>query len=126
MVMEPLSLKDLIKAQSEDDWCCSMDKRRLQGEVPSLVRIDGVLCFKGANSNRTLIPASLRSRLVEQAHNMAHLGVKKVTAYIQSRYAWPTIAKDCRTIVLSCFECLQRKTPKAKLGLLSSKIPSQP
>jgi len=58
---------------------------------------------------RPFVPQTLRKRIFDQYHNLAHPGAKRTRALISSRYVWPNLNKDVGEWTRSCLICQQAK-----------------
>ena len=127
------------KAQDDDPQLHHVISTLVQGKSPTdcaagLRRCflsDGVLCrhYTPSASHvphiQIVVPASLRSEVL---HNHAgHLGVKRTTGSVKTRFYWPGYDTDISQWVLSCQECQQRNSPaikpRAPLGTLQASYP---
>jgi len=81
--------------------------------------------------NKTYVPSSVRSRLIQWMHNAkfaAHPGVSRTINLISRRFWWPTLHRDVKEYVLACSTCARNKsTHQPPSGLLHPlPIPSRP
>jgi transposase InsO family protein len=121
----------LIKLQSADptlaryfDRCC--DAQESQAVWFNLC--NGVLyrfykLFNGSISKQVVVPQSLRSRVMSQAHDSllgGHLGITKTKDRILSSFHWPGIHGDVSRFCQSCDVC-----QKTVLKSCVSKVPLQ-
>lgn len=64
------------------------------------------------------VPAELRQRVMEDAHQPAssgHGGTDKTTELVRRWYYWPGLAKDVRRFVAECTTCKEVKAPNQTL-----------
>ena len=123
------SLTELARRQKEDCWCQHERRAWISGLRPRYQLVDRILClkdFKPSRLLRVLLPESLRLGVVQEAHGMAHLGVKRVLAFLNERYVWPRMGNAVKKVISECLPCLQRKPPIPRAGLLSSSPPTSP
>jgi len=81
--------------------------------------------------NRTYVPSSVRSRLIQWMHTAkfsAHPGMSRTIALISRRFWWPTLHKDVKEYVLACSTCARNKTShQPPSGLLHPlPVPTRP
>ena len=130
-------LQSLAKAQMEDPQLNTL-KLRLQKHtaarhhLPTLRKCflqDGLICRPYHDSTTQLaytqlvIPAHLRSMVLQQVHNqLGHLGAKKTFERVRTRYYWPGYEQDTAEWVKQCEQCQKRNppqpTPTAPLGTI--------
>uniref|UniRef100_A0A6G5A9I5 RNA-directed DNA polymerase n=1 Tax=Rhipicephalus microplus TaxID=6941 RepID=A0A6G5A9I5_RHIMP len=69
-----------------------------------------------------VIPAALRSEVLEACHNevtSGHLGYTRTLARVRQRYFWPRLTVAVKHHVRTCLDCQRRKSPPTKpAGLL--------
>jgi transposase InsO family protein len=61
---------------------------------------------------RPLVPPSLRRRVFDSLHGLAHPGVKATKRIISARYVWPSLAKDVSLWARECVNCQRGKVIK--------------
>ena len=95
---------------------------------------DGVLCRRYTSCTthlshiQVVVPPSLYSIVLHNLHNQAgHLGVKRTTDMVKSRFYWPGYEFDIAEWVRTCQECQKRNPPavkpRAPLGTLQATYP---
>lgn len=75
---------------------------------------------------RPYLPKSLRKRVFDYLHGLAHPGIKASKILVCSRYIWPNAAKDCKEWARCCISCQKSKVSrhiKSPLGVF--KVPDQ-
>ena len=136
-VLPSLSFSDLTSLQKKDDalgkvWLL-WEKRWKPGqegvdlfstevkgwikEWPHLTEHNGVL-YRVLNEpglgriDQLLVPKSLRSALVEAAHDQwGHQGVGRTLSFLKRRCFWPGVNAYVREHVRNCYHCTITKTP---------------
>ena len=107
----PTILKDIKKAQEEDEYVIKaqkFDEEAKKGEFT--VTPDGTIRFK----RRIYVPeaADLREQLLTEAHETpysVHPGTTKMYQDLKKGYWWPGMKKDVVRFVEKCLTCQQVK-----------------
>lgn len=100
------SLDELASAQKADDELAllkgssSLKPIRLDSASPVLI-----VCDTAKATIRPFVPKSLRRRVFDMYHNLAHPGVKGTKKLITARYFWPTATDDIKSWVDTCCSC---------------------
>jgi transposase InsO family protein len=114
--MEAISLGELYDAQVQDPWCRALVEQ-VQIETsptkpPGLFIADaGVLCCASTDPDlpsRYVAPAALRERICTIHHFakvVGHPGVSRMAATIGRNWYWPSLSKDCLSMVRRCPSC---------------------
>lgn len=68
-----------------------------------------VYCDFKENKARPFVPKTLRRRIFEKFHNLAHPGIRATTKLISSRFVWPSMNKDIREWTRTCIPCQRSK-----------------
>lgn len=104
-----------IEYDNLDDWNSSQsitDKIKVENEHLKLGRKDG----------KWIVPVSLRTELIQEAHepkSLAHPGVNKTIQLLKGTFWWEGRDKDIRQYVRNCNACQRNKTRHDKTpGLL--------
>ena len=82
-------------------------------------------CTTHLSHIQVVVPPSLYSIVLRNLHNQAgHLGVKRTTDMVKSRFYWPGYEFDIAEWVRTCQECQKRNPPavkpRAPLGTLQA------
>ena len=98
---------DLIDAQKSDDSL----KNILRNNDTSLViqLVDGIYCDTSMNIARPFVPVSLKKRIFDQIHNLAHPGIKQSIDLISKRFVWISMKKDIKDFANACEHCQMAK-----------------
>ena len=56
-----------------------------------------------------LVPPALRAELIEEVHNLAHMGVTRCLRELRRSCFWPGMYEDVRGYISGCSECLKYK-----------------
>ena len=99
-------------------------KGRLK-RVQKQLRIEKNILTK---SGRLVIPASLRTHILEKVHGVAHFGVDKTYALLKDCFYWPSMYGCTKLFVESCEDCQKTKclSDPPKAPLLPMWIPTAP
>ena len=112
-------IQSIVKALTENSLSrCSMAYQSIATE---LSQVDGVLL----RGQRIVIPASLRNRVVELAHE-GHQGIVKTKQRLRSKVWWPGIDKQAEQFCRNCVDCMSISQPNAPQPLSMTKFPSKP
>lgn len=104
-----VSKNELIAAQASDFELANV----LTDSSLRLEKIDGIYCDTSKPSHvRPYVPASLRQRVFNQYHNLAHPGIRRTRELISKRFVWPSFRKDIGNWVKSCVPCQRCKVTK--------------
>ena len=77
------------------------------------------------NGSRIVIPASLRSSVVEDLH-AAHQGIVRMKARARQIVYWPGMTKQLEELVRQCQECRTHQRSLSQEPLLNDRTPSLP
>lgn len=127
-------LDQIKEAQSEDDVisavtrCIAENKPISTGRlkrVQNQLRIENGVLKK---SGRPVVPASLRSFVLSEVHDIGHFGVEKTYGLLKGRFYWPSMFQYVKLYVGACETCQKSKcdTSPPKAPLLPMVIPSKP
>lgn len=86
------------------------------------------LCFVGnvlLRGNRIVIPAKLRDRTIELAHE-GHPGITVMKRRLRAKVWWPKIDDDAEKHVKKCIGCTIVSAPSPPEPLKRKEIPSEP
>ena len=129
---EALSLEELGLEQGRDPVCQRARLLHEQGKRPDLEEHDGILGVRPSRPDlpfRPLLPAPLLERVVKALHcppEHGHLGTKRVTALVKSRYFVANAAKRVGECLQACLNCARRKPAETRQGVLASQMPTEP
>jgi hypothetical protein len=81
----------------------------------------GGILFKEVDDDlRIVVPASLRSQIVRQAHERRHFSVAKTEALLNQEYWIPNIRNKIQKVIKNCVPCiLAEKKQGRQEGFLS-------
>jgi len=102
------------KAQRED-----ADVRKII-ELAEVRKIDGYIMrggvlFKEIDGDlRIVVPASLRSQVIRQAHEKGHFSVAKTEALLSQDYWMPNVGGRIRKIIGNCIPCILAERKQGK------------
>lgn len=125
---QPVTAEELREAQIND----SEIQQILLADNSSMklqrVTIPGsnhfLLCETITNRNpRPFVPSSLRHRITQTIHNLAHPGRKNTVNLIAARYLWPGMNKYIENFVKTCTKCQQTKIWRHTHTPFSSYVP---
>ncbi|CAC5412556.1 unnamed protein product [Mytilus coruscus] len=126
---------DMKYEQSLDKELSSITIQLQNGKATKSVEskyilMDGILYFiSKADSEpvlRLYVPLQLREEVVNQYHDVDHLGVDKTYDAIKIKYFWPNLYKELHEYVNSCIICQQRSSYNGKPLLQETDIPPFP
>ena len=123
------TMEELRQHQLEDAWCKKEAEAYATGQRPLYKRVDGILCLEDPRHHgppRILLPERLRPQIVSAAHELGHLGVKRIQTLLNERYVWPRMVDWVKEVVTNCLPCRRRKPPLPQAGVMSSSPPSFP
>ena len=75
--------------------------------------------------NRLVIPAALRQRVLQLAHE-GHQGMVRTKQRLRSKVWWPGVDKDVEQLVKSCYACQVVSTGNPPDPVVPSQLPSGP
>jgi RNase H-like domain found in reverse transcriptase/Integrase zinc binding domain len=118
--LEAVSLEELLDAQVTDPWCENLFAQLYQGLHPTRppgLGIDeyGLLVCGPVDEDlplRWVVPSSIRDRVCTLARYTkvaGHPGATKLTAAISRQWFWPSMARDCVTVLRSCPACVAKR-----------------
>lgn len=114
-ISESVSIAELVEAQKADEELAMLQKE------PGALKLSRfhcpdtnllVLCDVSTGSVRPIVPKSLRIKVFNSLHNLAHPGVRASVKLISERYVWPSISKDCKIWARSCLACQKSKVSR--------------
>ena len=114
-----LSLADIRQAQAIDP---ETQERLNNGTLLRVCFNDDnvdVLCQQREGKNRIFVPPTLRAKVIDQLHKIAHPGSRGTIRLVEKSYIWPGIQKDIRRRVRACHDCQKSKIvrhTKSELG----------
>ena len=122
-------LEEIITHQTEDETCREIrqyarKKSRLKGLAKLYWPHRGVLSVTDAillHGSRIVIPASLRSDILDKIHE-GHQGITKCRELAKNSVWWPNIAKQLAEFVTHCRECSMNATNRTE-PLAASQLP---
>ncbi len=84
---------------------------------PNSVMEDDILMYRDKRTQKLkiFVPKTLRIDIMEANHDnwiSGHMGQKRTSSRILSKYFWPNIRKDIELYVRSCENCQFRKGPQ--------------
>lgn len=111
---QPVSSEQLFEEQASD----SELSEYLQQESPK-IKLERVIipgtdmhlwCERNVAGNiRPFVPKSLRGRITNQLHGLAHPGRRSTVKLISDRFVWPSMRRDIENYVKSCLSCQATK-----------------
>ena len=117
VALHTLNPQSIAEAQAS----CPDVNAHLQGNMPKNVKIGHVdfsgfklVCETSDKSNpRPMLPASLRSLVLNLLHHSDHAGVKETTRRAATEYYWPGLRKDAKSFARTCHPCQLAKQAAA-------------
>ena len=107
---------EIIKLQGEDDETIkAMESSSLQ-----LEKVEGIWCDVSQGVKRPYVPKDLRQRVFKLVHNLAHPGTKQTSQLICQRFVWPSMKKEIKEMVRTCYHCQVAKVTKHNHSALKS------
>jgi transposase InsO family protein len=117
-------LEDIATAQTADPLCQRLRNNRTAASTFTMHTFPGIDCPVLSSNKfgrlRPVVPESLRGRVIDALHSVAHPGIHRSTVLVQQHYMWPGMAKDIRTHVQQCCSCQAAKTHR------HTQVPFQP
>lgn len=108
-----VSTEDIAKAQEEDEELkeyLRSNSSSLQLKKLNLENGDTTLyCDISGSDVRPYIPLSLRRRIFNTVHNLAHPGSKPTRKLLSRKFVWPSMRKDVTEWVRTCLPCQRNK-----------------
>ena len=130
VALHTLNPSDLAKAQAD----CQEVKAHLEGKIPKNVQV-GFVDFGGVNlfcetsedkNPRPMVPAPLRSLVLNLLHHGDHPGKKETARRTTSDYYWPGMRKDIEEFYKTCHPCQAGKQAQTvKPGIGDFPVPDQ-
>ena len=130
-------LAEISKAQSEDSVCQSLrfyvendwpnDKSLVNENVKPYWQFRGEITVQNnllLRGSRLIIPAQLRSEMLEKLHD-AHMGIVKCRERAQNSVWWPGLSSQIENTVKDCAKC-SRYQPDQAEPLLVTAFPDRP
>lgn len=112
---------ELAAAQSRDEELTNLRNGNTSLKLQAFSFPDltyPIYCDTTASLIRPYIPQSLRKRIFNTIHNMAHPSRRATAKQISQKYVWPSMRKDISEWVKTCLPCqqskIQRHTRSAK------------
>lgn len=92
-------------------------KRKIDGYV-----VRGNVLFKEVDDNlRIVIPVSLRSQIIRQAHERGHFSIAKTEALLKRKYWIPHVKGKIQKVIRNCVPCILAEKKQGKQeGFLNS------
>uniref|UniRef100_V5GHR5 RNA-directed DNA polymerase n=1 Tax=Anoplophora glabripennis TaxID=217634 RepID=V5GHR5_ANOGL len=129
------NFKNILKAQSTDEFCCRVKAMLKEEDVPKrysdwFIENEGLLFRRGVGTNpghKLCIPKSQIVTLVAEEHqNNGHFGSAKCLAYLSRYYYWPKMRHTVRRIIAGCELCQKAKPCERLRGEMNSLVPNGP
>ena len=113
----PISIDEMLSEQAADDYCQWARKQmdhHTQGTCPFAINQHGVLTRKSNldGSLQVIVPASLRKRLLDIAHDAptaGHPGRAKLYQTMRRVFYWPSMTVDIHHKVEGCTLCAKNR-----------------
>jgi hypothetical protein len=126
---------DLLKVQTEDEFCSSMMTYLLTKRLPNKDKIARVVALTADyylidngllyrvnlkvkplpdGNQQLVVPDSIKAQIIQEIHDVdvVHLGIGRTYEVIKQRYYWPNMYTDIVLFIRSCLKCAKRKTPR--------------
>jgi len=102
-----IDLKSLIRHHADKHFV-DKDKRIRPKRV---ITKDGVFYYspKTKDTPVILIPPGLRKKVISDAHDLGHSGIKRCCRVLRQNVFWPGMYQDIEEYINSCHKCLQHK-----------------
>ena len=71
--------------------------------------VDGIYCDVHPNLTRPYVPKSMRKRVFQNIHNLAHPGIKGSQREVSQRFVWPYLKRDVKKWAQCCNQCQTSK-----------------
>ena len=85
---------------------------------------ESLYCDTSTPEPRPFVPLSARQSIFNALHNISHPGVGGSTRFITSRYFWPNMRRDIKSMVQVCLDCQRSKiTRHTKTPIANSMFP---
>ena len=118
-----LSMAQLVKQQSQDDFIKNIIKKVNAKKLSGYTLLNGLLCKTKTADNKEILlfvlPASLALPLVKQVHekmNTFHLGFPKLAAEIKKVFVVKNLFSHFQKVLAECVFCTYNfKSPNTKL-----------
>ena len=115
--------EELVKAQKE---CEEIPKyTQPTDESIKLSLIGDLYCERIHGKIRPFVPKTMRRKIFEQLHTMAHGGVKATLGLICQRFVWPHMKKQIANWTRCCITCQKAKITrhnKANIGAFEENV----
>ena len=112
----PISQRELLMAQAEDPYCCSvLDRRNKRLGTVFFVDRYGVLRREDPHDparSQIVVPKTLRARVLNMAHHSplaGHPGQTRMYYTLRQFYYWPSMAADVYNTVRNCHHCARNR-----------------
>ena len=118
-IQSSISMAELAKATKEDavlsqvlkyvqnNW--NISKNNVPETLLPFYRIRNELFIWNdtclGRGERAIIPESMQSKIIELAHNSAHMGIVRLKQKLRQSIYWPSIDKDAEMCVKNCTAC---------------------
>lgn len=112
--------KWLISLQKTDENVLSMKNKILEKDphMNNFIVYDDCVYFKNENGDKLfVIPKSLRSRVVLEAHSSGHFGLEKTLEILKRNFWFAKMRPYVKQHILSCVECLYQKDKSGAKGI---------
>jgi cleavage and polyadenylation specificity factor subunit 1 len=102
-----LTIEDIAEAQKVDT--------EIQSKKSTLETVSyesgnvNVFCFRRNNRDLIYAPETLRKRIFDQLHGIAHPGHRATARLVCKNYYWPTMQRDIHRWCRSCGDCQRNK-----------------
>ena len=112
-MLRPVSVEELIQAQTSDPFCVRI-RQRLNGgqQLPFEGNDEGLLCRRVEQYQQIIVPPELRPRILHIGHHARLAGApggRKLYTTLRREYYWPTMALDCYATVRNCAHCARNR-----------------
>lgn len=97
-------------------------------EYPKFIKQKGILYREVSDAcsgevRQFLVPAILRSRLLEMVHDhWGHQGVNRTFSILRTRCFWPGLFKDIKTYISNCLTCRATKSQTPQVRTCSHRL----
>ena len=130
---ETISVKEFYEAQHSDNELAQL----LQSDCSHSLDLFGVpypqlggqiIIFDQSQADcpRPYVPSTLRERLFDTIHGLAHPGIRGTIDLISKRFVWPHMKRDITNWVRECHSCQKSKiTRHTRSAIHSIPIPSK-
>lgn len=103
------NLTDIAQHQLNDAELQSQQTSLKLHKLPLPTNTGDLLCDTSTGKPRPWVPATLRRKVFEHFHSMAHPSIRSTAKLICDRFVWPNIRKDVRAWSKTCLQCQRSK-----------------